>query len=124
MSGTTPPEPPYVAVIFTSLRRADHDEEYAAAAARMLELAAGQPGFLGVDSARGADRFGITVSYWRDEESVRAWRRHAAHVPIQRAGRERWYERFAVHVALVERSYGFARAGGAGAGSARLTTTV
>jgi heme-degrading monooxygenase HmoA len=64
------------------------------------------------------------VSYWRDEESVRAWRRHAAHVPIQRAGRERWYERFAVHVARVERSYGFARAGGAGAGSARLTTTV
>lgn len=104
---TPPPEPPYYAVIFTSLRRAGGDPAYAEAAQRMLALAADQPGFLGVDTARGADGLGITVSYWRDQESITAWRRHAAHLPVQQAGRQRWYAQFAVHVAKVERSYRF-----------------
>ena len=56
------PEPPYYAVIFSS-RRASVDEGYGAMADRMEELAAAQPGFLGVESTRGADGFGITVSY-------------------------------------------------------------
>lgn len=54
------PEPPYYAVIFTSLR-AEGDQGYGAMAGRMLALAAMQPGFLGVESAR--DGVGITVSY-------------------------------------------------------------
>jgi heme-degrading monooxygenase HmoA len=102
---TEPPDPPYYAVIFSSQRNDRDDEEYAETADRMLALAAEQPGFLGVDAARGADRFGITVSYWRDEESIKAWREHAQHLPVQRTGRQRWYEHYAVHVARVERSY-------------------
>lgn len=101
------PDPPYYAVIFSSLRTEVEDEEYAEAANRMMALAAEQPGFLGVDSARGADRLGITVSYWRDEASIKAWREHAQHLPIQRRGRERWYEWYAIRVAKVERSYSF-----------------
>jgi heme-degrading monooxygenase HmoA len=107
---TEPPDPPYYAVIFSSLRTDRDNGAYAEAAARMLALAAEQPGFLGVDSARGADRSGITVSYWRDEESIKAWREHAAHLPIQRTGRGHWYEWYAVHVARVERSYHFSGA--------------
>ncbi len=57
------PEPPYYAVIFSSLRT-DGDASYAQMADRMVELAAQQPGFLGAESTRGADGFGITVSYW------------------------------------------------------------
>jgi len=67
------PEPPYYAVIFSSLRRAG-DGGYEAMAARMVELAARQPGFLGMESARGADGFGITVSYWASEADIKAWR--------------------------------------------------
>jgi heme-degrading monooxygenase HmoA len=104
---TDPPEPPYYLVVFSSQRHHRNQPEYAEAAHRMVELAAQQPGFLGVDSARGSDGFGITVSYWRDEASIKAWREHAEHLPVQRAGRDRWYERFAVHVARVERRYGF-----------------
>ena len=53
------PSPPYVAVIFSSRRGAHDDVGYQATAARMLELARQQPGFLGEESTRGADGFGI-----------------------------------------------------------------
>src|SRR5262249_19703664 len=49
------PEPPYYAVVFTSLRQAGDEDGYAQTAERMLDLAASMPGFLGVESARGAD---------------------------------------------------------------------
>ncbi|HET9079265.1 MAG TPA: antibiotic biosynthesis monooxygenase [Trebonia sp.] len=102
------PEPPYYAVIFTSVRT-DGDNGYAQRAEEMLRLAAEQPGFLGVDSARETDGLGITVSYWRDEESIRAWRAQADHTRARADGRARWYESYALHVARVERSYGFTR---------------
>lgn len=98
------PEPPYYAVIFTSRRRAAApDDGYDEAATRMEALARQQPGFLGMESAR--DGLGITVSYWRDLDSVHAWKRVAEHAEAQRRGRESWYERYEVRVARVERSY-------------------
>ncbi|MEV4544535.1 antibiotic biosynthesis monooxygenase family protein [Micromonospora echinaurantiaca] len=105
------PAPPYYAVVFTSVRTAG-DNGYRDRAEQMLKLAADQPGFLGVDSARGADGLGITVSYWRDEESIAAWRAHAEHTLTRAHGREHWYASFAVHVAKVERAYGFTRPAG------------
>ena len=102
--------PGALAVIFTSLRT-EGDHGYAQTADEMVALAARQPGFLGVESARGADGLGITVSYWRDEEAIRAWRAHADHLAAQRAGRERWYRAYRVRVCRVEREYGFEAAG-------------
>lgn len=99
------PEPPYYAVIFTSLR-SETEQDYAATAERMLELASDQPGFLGVESARGADGLGITVSYWRSEEDIRTWRNQAEHREAQRRGRQEWYRAFRTRVAFVERDYG------------------
>lgn len=99
-------EPPYVAVIFTS-RRTPGDDGYAATAAAMEALAAQQPGYLGIDSARDADTgFGITVSYWRSEADALAWKHEAEHRETRRLGRERWYSSFSVHVATVQRTYG------------------
>lgn len=95
-------------VVFTSVRTAG-DNGYGERAEQMLRLAVDQPGFLGVDSARGADGLGITVSYWRDEDSIAAWRDHAEHALTRAHGRERWYAAFTVHVAKIERSYGFTR---------------
>ena len=99
------PEPPYVAVIFTA-RRTQGDQGYAAMADEMEALARTQPGFLGIESARGADGFGITVSYWRDEESVRAWKEVGRHRTAQAAGKAKWYEHFELRVARVDRAYG------------------
>ncbi len=95
-----------VAVIFTSTRAEGDDEAYAEAAARMVELAEQQPGFVGLESVRDpATRRGITVSYWADEASARAWRGIAEHVAAQEAGRERWYSTYEVVVADITRSY-------------------
>lgn len=96
------------AVIFTS-ERTRGDDGYAQTAEEMVVLAAAQPGYLGVESARGEDGLGITVSYWRDEAAIRAWRGHADHLVAQRAGRQRWYRAYRVRVCRVEREYGFER---------------
>ncbi|MDZ5460760.1 antibiotic biosynthesis monooxygenase family protein [Azohydromonas lata] len=100
------PEPPYYAVIFSSLRTGG-DHGYEAMAQRMVELGAAQPGFLGIESARGDDGLGITVSYWRDLESIAAWRRHAEHEVARESGRSDWYAAYELRVARVERAYGW-----------------
>ncbi len=103
MSIASTPEPPYVAVIFTSLRT-EGDRGYARMSERMDQLAAQQPGYLGIEAAR--DRLGITVSYWADEDSARAWKQVAAHLVAQERGREEWYADYRVRVAVVQRDYG------------------
>jgi heme-degrading monooxygenase HmoA len=97
------PEPPYVAVIFSNVQTADLDG-YAATAARMEELAAEQPGYLGFESARSG--LGIAVSYWATEEDARAWKRVAEHAEAQRRGKSQWYADYRVRIARVEREYG------------------
>jgi len=94
-----------VAVIFVSQRTAGDAAGYAEAAAAMDALAAAQPGYRGIASARDPDGFGITVSYWTDESNAIAWRDHPDHARIRDAGRDRWYERYEVIVAAVTRDY-------------------
>lgn len=98
-----------VAVIFVALRRAEDDEGYGRAAARMEALSASFPGYLGIDSARGADGLGITVSYWADEASAQAWKAQAEHAAIRALGRERWYDHYRLIVATVARGYQWQR---------------
>ena len=98
------PEAPYFAVIFTSLRK-EGDHGYASASDRMIELASQQNGFLGVEHAR--ESMGITVSYWKDLESIRAWRNHAEHSLARHKGRQDWYRAFKVRIDRVERDYEF-----------------
>jgi heme-degrading monooxygenase HmoA len=100
---STPP-PPYTAVIFTSVRAGTEDDGYADTAAAMERLAAGQPGYLGIESAR--DALGITVSYWATVADARAWKAVAEHRLAQRLGRDQWYRCYRVRVATVEREYG------------------
>ena len=96
------PEPPYVAVIFTSTRSVG-DHGYAATSAAMDALARERPGYLGIEAAR--DRIGITVSYWVDHDAARAWKQVARHLVAQRRGRDVWYTDYRVRVATVERDY-------------------
>ena len=104
-SFATTPEPPYFAVIFTSART-EGDHGYAKMADAMVSMASQQPGFLGIESARGSDGVGITVSYWSSEEAIRNWKMNTEHQVAQRYGKTRWYEGFVVRVAKVERAYG------------------
>lgn len=98
------PEPPYYAVIFSS-QRTEGDHGYAAMAEEMVALALAQPGCLGAESARGADGFGITVSYWESEAAIAAWKAEARHLVAQRLGIARWYAHYEIRMAKVERAY-------------------
>lgn len=99
------PRAPYFAVIFSSQRKDSDPEGYRAASARMLELAAQVPGYLGVEASRDEGGFGITVSYWDSEDAILAWKAQAEHAAIRERGRWLWYEHFEVRVARVERAY-------------------
>jgi heme-degrading monooxygenase HmoA len=100
----TLPDPPYYAVIFSS----DLDGSnpgYDEMAERMVELASEQDGYLGIESARCSTGFGITVSYWRDEASIRRWKQNTEHRLAQEYGRTRWYSSYELRIAKVERAY-------------------
>jgi heme-degrading monooxygenase HmoA len=98
------PQPHYYAVIFSSLRTSG-DSGYGQTAERMVELAKTQPGYLGVESARGADGFGITVSYWESEAAIKTWKAQAEHFIAQETGIRHWYEHYELRIAKVERAY-------------------
>lgn len=98
------PKPPYYAVIFTSLRT-EVDNQYEDMADQMVKLAEQQDGFLGIEFAR--DGVGITVSYWRDLESIKNWKENAEHTVARNKGRSEWYSAFKTRIAKVERDYGF-----------------
>ena len=97
------PQPPYYAVIFASTMTGKEALAYAEAADRMQALAQQQDGFLGVESAR--EDIGITVSYWRDEAAIKAWKQQIDHVQVREQGRAKWYGSYSLRIAKVERAY-------------------
>ncbi len=98
------PEPPYYAVIFSSMRtKGDHG--YGKMAEQMMTLAQKQEGFLGVESAR--EELGITVSYWRDLAAIKKWKEQTDHKIARKKGKSDWYKHFKVRIALVETDYEF-----------------
>jgi heme-degrading monooxygenase HmoA len=98
------PEPPYYSVIFTSTRN-PADLGYGAMAERMEALAFTQTGFLGMESARGPDGFGITVSYWVSLDAIARWKSNAEHRQAQETGKDVWYSHYELRIAKVERAY-------------------
>ncbi len=102
------PEPPYYAVIFT-VTHTDDIKGYLEKAEEMAALASTMPGFIGVEAAEMESGGEVSVTYWRDEESIRHWKANADHLVAQKLGRERWFESYAIRVAKVERAYDFAR---------------
>jgi len=98
------PPPPYYAVIFSS-QRTPGERGYNEMAERMAALAAQQPGFLGIESTRDDEGFGITVAYFDSEENIARWKANAEHRTAQALGRSTWYEHFELRVAKVERAH-------------------
>lgn len=100
------PEPPYYAVVFTSRASGDDVEGYQRMAERMIELAAEQPGFLGIETVRDHDGTGITVSYWTDRNAIKRWREQSEHRFAQELGKHKWYAAYQLRICKVEVAYG------------------
>jgi len=98
-------KPPYYVCVFSS-QHSDSVEGYAQLAQQIDRLAKEQEGYLGIDSTRNdMNGFGITVSYWRTDQSMRAWKQQFDHLGAQQLGRERFYTDYHIHIAKVEREY-------------------
>ncbi|MBB6460405.1 antibiotic biosynthesis monooxygenase family protein [Flammeovirga kamogawensis] len=97
------PKPPYYAVIFTSIVT-DTLDGYADTANKMVEMVSKQNGFLGFEAAR--EDIGITVSYWKDLASIKAWKENIEHTEARNKGRESWYKNYKTRICKVERDYG------------------
>ncbi len=98
------PKPPYYAVIFTS-ERTYTENSYSDMAQKLEELAKQQEGFLGIESAR--EGLGITISYWKDLESIKKWKINNEHQLAQQKGKTDWYKNYKTRICLVERDYEF-----------------
>lgn len=74
---------------------------------KMFALARAQPGYLGAESFRNEDGFGVTISYWQTQEDIKQWRQHWEHREAQQKGREMWYAHYKLRICRVERDYEF-----------------
>lgn len=101
------PLPPYYAVIFTSKRSEIEKEPYNSMATKMVSLVEKQDGYLGMESYRNEDGYGVTISYWQSLENISTWKRNLEHRDAQQQGRGKWYESYKLRIAKVERDYGF-----------------
>ena len=105
-SSAPTPAPPYYAVIFTS-NKTQIDEGYGEMADKMFDLASAQPGYLGAESFRNEDGFGVTISYWQTLEDIKKWKQHWEHREAQQKGRAMWYTHYKLRICRVERDYEF-----------------
>ncbi len=99
------PSPPYYAVIFSSVRT-DDDEGYLQTVQHMMELGLKHPGCLGFESVNDGGT-GISVSYWKDRDSIKSWKQVADHITAQEMGRKKWYKSYTTRIAKVEREYSY-----------------
>lgn len=97
-----------IAVIFEARVREGQKDAYLDAAAALRPLLADIDGFLSIERFESLANPGkiLSLSYWRDEDAVRAWRNVEAHRGIQEAGRKAIFEDYRLRICGVIRDYG------------------
>lgn len=99
------PKPPYYTVVFTSIRT-DVEEGYTEMNDSLWEDAQKLEGFIGAESLRNEEGFGVTVLYFTDMETIIEWSKYQKHLRAKELGKEKWYSDYKVRIARVEREYG------------------
>jgi len=96
-------------ILFRSRLTDTAGDDYARMADAMLAHARTFPGFVDVKSFKADDGERLTVVWWQDEETLKAWASDSKHRAAQHAGRERWYEYYKMDVAKIVRVSNFER---------------
>ncbi|TXC85266.1 antibiotic biosynthesis monooxygenase family protein [Luteibaculum oceani] len=91
--------PPYWAVIFSSKKR-NNDPEFTKVSDYLDEIVVKQEGYLGHETV-GQDP-SITISYWKDMESIKKWRNHPDHHAAIERSRKEWFEYYNIKIAEVK----------------------
>ncbi|MET0620401.1 MAG: antibiotic biosynthesis monooxygenase [Thermoanaerobaculia bacterium] len=100
-----------IVVLFFSKLTPEAGEEYVATDQRLMEKARSAPGFVDVKSFTAADGERLTIVWWKDLETLRAWREDPEHRTAQARGRALWYRYYDMEVAEVVRESHHAREG-------------
>ena len=97
-----------IAVIFEVQPKPGHAQRYFEIAAELKPMLEAIDGFVSVERFESLTQPGryLSLSYWRDEDAVRAWRNHALHREGQREGRNVVFDDYRIRVAAVLRDYG------------------
>lgn len=97
-----------IAVLFEVEPAAGCMEAYLEHAGRLKPLLAEIDGFISVERFQSLSTPGklVSISFWRDEAAVRAWRGQAEHRAAQSAGRAGLFAGYRLRVAAVLRDYG------------------
>jgi heme-degrading monooxygenase HmoA len=88
------------------------DPDYLARDAELEHLVKENPGYVSHKGYQAPDGERLTLVWFKDKESLRAWKQHPTHAEAQRIGRDRWYSDYLLDIAEVVRSSSFERPGG------------
>jgi heme-degrading monooxygenase HmoA len=97
-----------IAVIFEVCPHTHAKEEYLAIAASLAPLLAEIDGFISIErfqSLKQPEKI-LSLSFWRDEESVQRWRSTEEHRAAQAQGRAAIFADYRLRIAAVVRDYG------------------
>jgi heme-degrading monooxygenase HmoA len=103
-----------VVILFRSRLTPQAGQDYQELDAELERLVRNQPGYVKHKSYGAADGERLTLVWFQDQETLRAWKMQPRHLEAQRRGRERWYEFYEMEVAEVVRTSSFTRAEPAG----------
>lgn len=97
-----------IAVIFEVWPETDRRQDYLEIAAELRALLESSDGFISVERFESLSEPGklLSLSFWRDERAVEAWRAKEAHRQAQRQGRAGVFADYRLRVAAVLRDYG------------------
>ena len=98
------PKPPYVCAIFTSIRT-NIEEGYEKMDALTFKEIENIEGYLGCESFRNKNGFGVNVSYWKNLQALKIWKENTLHKKAQLLGKEKWYKNYKLRICSVERDY-------------------
>ena len=98
------PKPPYVCAVFTSIRT-DVQEGYDEMDELTFKEIENIEGYLGCESFRDGNGFGVNISYLKDMNAPKNWKENTLHKKAQALGKEKWYKNYKLRICSVERDY-------------------
>ena len=97
-----------IAVIFEVRPKPEHKQEYLDIAAGLRPILETIDGFISIERFESLTEKGklLSLSFFRDEEAVAAWRNIPQHRETQAKGRARIFDNYRLRIAGVVRDYG------------------
>ena len=103
------PKPPYIAVLFSSVKAIQKaNKNYVSMNKQVSDAAKQMQGYLGCENFTSNDKE-LTISYWKTLEDVELWKTNTIHLIAKNKGIEEWYESYAIRICEVKRDNFFTK---------------